>query len=84
MSPDEWAQNLAKTTAMEVVALLADHLQEPKLSLRPKEVAHHLGVSTRTVRDLIASGALPSVEVSPSRRVVSRYSLERFLEVPVD
>jgi excisionase family DNA binding protein len=54
--------------ADEVVARLrAERDERPLLS--PKELAARLGISDRTARSMIESGALPSVKVGGLRRV---------------
>jgi excisionase family DNA binding protein len=54
-------------TESVVAALRAERDERPLLS--PKELAARLGISERTVRSMIESGALPSVKVGGLRRV---------------
>jgi excisionase family DNA binding protein len=50
-----------------VAALRAERDERPLLS--PKELAVRLGISDRTARSMIASGALPSVKVGGLTKV---------------
>jgi excisionase family DNA binding protein len=54
-------------TESVVAALRAERDERPLLS--PKDVATRLGISDRTARSMIESGALPSVKVGGLRRV---------------
>lgn len=55
----------------------------PRLVFSVREVAAMLGVSTRTVRDLMRSGDLPSVRIGGRNRV-PRGALERLASGPID
>lgn len=49
-----------------------------------KEVAAILGDSEDCVRRLINSGRLKAVRTSPQRLKITKYDLQRFLELPIE
>ena len=60
-------------------ALTLNHLTD---ILTPAEVQHILGIGRNATYELLASGRLPSVRVTPRRIIVTRRALEVFLGIP--
>jgi excisionase family DNA binding protein len=57
-------------------------LRDARDVLSVREIQHILGIGRNAVYELIASGRLPSVRVTPRRIIVTRASLEAFLGLP--
>jgi excisionase family DNA binding protein len=49
--------------------------------LTPTDVQRVLGIGRNATYDLLASGKLPSIRLTPRRIVVTRQALEEFLEL---
>lgn len=47
--------------------------------LTPADVQHVLGIGRNATYELLASGKLPSIRVTPRRIIVTRQALEAFL-----
>lgn len=78
MTPEDRAEDLALADAY-----LRD-LRDGRLAYRPHEAARLLGVDTRTVERLIATGALRAKRHSARLTLVSRQALYAFLELDED
>jgi excisionase family DNA binding protein len=57
-------------------------LRDARDVLSVRDVQRILGIGRNATYELIASGRLPSVRVTPRRIVVTRISLEAFLRLP--
>jgi len=57
-------------------------LRDARDVLSVREVQAILGIGRNATYELIASGRLPSVRVTPRRIIVTRASLEAFLRLP--
>jgi excisionase family DNA binding protein len=55
--------------AAELAPLVARELRPPDGLLSPAQVADRLGLSPRTVRDMIADGRIPSFKVEGARKI---------------
>lgn len=58
---------LADKVAERLAPLLA--AREPQGLLSPKQLGERLGVSERTVRQMLAEGVIPSIKVEGARRI---------------
>ncbi|HTV73315.1 MAG TPA: helix-turn-helix domain-containing protein [Candidatus Acidoferrales bacterium] len=52
--------------------------------LSSTEVQHILGIGRNATYELLASGKLPSIRITPRRIVVSKKALEAFLRLPAN
>ncbi len=57
-------------------------LRDARDVLTVRDVQHILGIGRNATYELIASGRLPSVRVTPRRIIVTRASLEALLRLP--
>lgn len=66
-------------TVQQAVREALDREPEPKLTLTATDIAHHLGCSVTTARELMNSGELQTLAVGKRRRVM-RTEFLRWLE----
>jgi predicted DNA-binding transcriptional regulator AlpA len=57
-------------------------LRDARDVLSVRDLQHILGIGRNATYEVIASGRLPSVRVTPRRIIVTRASLEAFLGLP--
>ena len=71
LPPDEQLKRLARILGRRAARDVARRGSEHEVAayLSAAQVAHHLGISLRTVRRWISSGALPSTRIGGTRRV---------------
>jgi excisionase family DNA binding protein len=67
---DEFLASFAKAVATETAARLAEELPAPTRLLTLEQVGEALGISRRSVQDLIAKGLLAAVKVGPGEQSI--------------
>lgn len=74
--------DLGKAIAAELAASLADTLPSPTRLLTLEQVGEALGLSRRSVQDLVTKGLLEAVKVGPGEQAirVEQGELERYLQ----
>jgi excisionase family DNA binding protein len=65
---------------MATTAKKAAPTDSQSVFMRPREIATYLSVSVSTVRNLISSGKLPSVRITPDTIGVFRKDVENYVD----